>query len=271
MSSNIACHCNKTSENICKMYESEYDYGLDNVHNMLIKGLTYFDNLCRKYDIKYSLHGGALLGAERNHKLIPWDDDLDISMDRGEYKRLLEVISEINPYCQFNITSTWLPRIVVTENNQIAFIDIFIWDYITESRIGQKIKITLLRFLQGMMKRHIKYERFNFVYRICLHTTHNLGRLFSWEAKIRWFQYISEHCFTGNKRLVHRSNDSFQGVSHVFDKDYIKDYVNIKLENKTFMANKRYKELLVRSYGEDYLTPPPISERVTKHVIDVGH
>lgn len=239
------------------MPQSENEYGLEEIHKMLINGLTHFDDVCRKYNIKYSLHGGALLGAERNQKLIPWDDDLDLTMEREEYNRLLDIIDEIDDPYSFNTTSTWVPRIIITENGQQAFIDIFIWDFITENKLGQKIKITLLRFLQGMMKHHIEYERFNVLYRICLYITHNIGRIFSWETKLRCFQYVCEFCFVGKKKCIHRSNDSFKAVADVFDVDYVKDYIDIKLENQMFKANKRYRELLVRCYGEDYLTPPP--------------
>lgn len=61
-------------------YELDVSYGLEEVHSLLITALEKFDQVCRENGIYYSLHGGALLGAERNHKLIPWDDDIDVSM-----------------------------------------------------------------------------------------------------------------------------------------------------------------------------------------------
>ena len=124
------------------------DYGLDSIHKLLISGLTYLDGVCRANNIKYSLHGGALLGTERNGKLIPWDDDLDISMEREEYNRLVSVMDKDNSKYYLNTSTTWVPRLVIADANQAAFIDIFIWDYITGSHFGQKVKITLLRFLQ---------------------------------------------------------------------------------------------------------------------------
>ena len=68
------------------------DYGFAEKHEAVLCLLDEIDRLCRENGIKYSLHGGTLLGAERNGHLIPWDDDADISMLRSQFKKLKKII-----------------------------------------------------------------------------------------------------------------------------------------------------------------------------------
>ena len=59
--------------------------------------LSEIDRICKKYDIPYYAVGGTLLGAVRDGSFIPWDDDIDIMMLRGDYKRFVEVASKELP------------------------------------------------------------------------------------------------------------------------------------------------------------------------------
>lgn len=44
---------------------------------------------CQKHNIQYSLWAGSLIGAIRHQGMIPWDDDIDLVMERSEYNRFL--------------------------------------------------------------------------------------------------------------------------------------------------------------------------------------
>ena len=52
--------------------------------------LKVFDKFCTDNDIRYSLYAGTALGAVRHSGFIPWDDDVDVAMTRGEYNALLK-------------------------------------------------------------------------------------------------------------------------------------------------------------------------------------
>lgn len=53
--------------------------------------MTEFDKTARKYNLKYTLSAGTLLGAVRHKGFIPWDDDIDVSMPRPDYEKLVRL------------------------------------------------------------------------------------------------------------------------------------------------------------------------------------
>lgn len=63
--------------------------------------LAKFDSVCRKHCIKYVALWGTALGAVRHQGFIPWDDDVDVGMDRQNYEKLCAVAEEEFTYPYF--------------------------------------------------------------------------------------------------------------------------------------------------------------------------
>ena len=80
---------------------------------VLLEMLVETDRICKKHNIRYCIIAGTLLGAVRHKGFIPWDDDLDVAMTRGEYERFREVCkTELNTdkyFFQDNTTDTHYP------------------------------------------------------------------------------------------------------------------------------------------------------------------
>ena len=64
---------------------------LDEIKKTELEILLYFDRICRKNGLKYSMCAGTLLGAVRHQGFIPWDDDIDLCMPRPDYEKLIEL------------------------------------------------------------------------------------------------------------------------------------------------------------------------------------
>lgn len=237
---------------------------LCNFQKKLLENLKIFNEICEKNNIKYSLHGGTLLGAVRHQGFIPWDDDIDISMTREEFTKLKEVLKNEKKY-KINLNG-WIPQFIVCDKEkEKTYIDILIWDYISENMIFQKLKILLIRLFQGMLKENIDYSNYNKKEKVLIFSTYFLGLFFSKNIKLKFLNKIYECNFYGKRELIHRANDNFKSINQIFNKNLMGNYSSIKFENYQFMVSKNYIEILQKSYGENYMTPISKEEQRPLH------
>ena len=56
-----------------------------NVQDIIWQIMQEIIPIINKRGFKYFMLGGTLLGAVRHEGFIPWDDDIDLGMPRGDY------------------------------------------------------------------------------------------------------------------------------------------------------------------------------------------
>ena len=126
--------------------------------------LDKIEYLSKKYQFKYWLEYGSIIGAVRHKGFIPWDDDMDIGMLREDYNILKSIPKEewedidlIDPL-QANTDHVRLFSQCVIKNTCFLTkeyegfcykgrqlkphicIDIFIYDYCNEKYYRKKLK-----------------------------------------------------------------------------------------------------------------------------------
>ena len=63
------------------MYSDE-NKELNKLQKELLSMMKEIDKICKENKIEYFILGGTFIGAVRHTGFIPWDDDIDIAMDR---------------------------------------------------------------------------------------------------------------------------------------------------------------------------------------------
>lgn len=71
--------------------------GLRKGQRRMVEIVKEIDKICRRHNIRYWLDFGTLLGAVRHKGFIPWDDDLDISVFKEDYRHLLSLLEKELP------------------------------------------------------------------------------------------------------------------------------------------------------------------------------
>ena len=135
-------------------------YKLNSHQRLLLSMLKDLDAVCRAEDIRYMLFAGTALGAVRHGGFIPWDDDLDILLPRGEYARLLDALQRrLDPemyYVQRAFSPHWPMQFSKLRLNgttcierfrakdpamhQGVYIDIFPCDNLADGRVGRVLQ-----------------------------------------------------------------------------------------------------------------------------------
>ena len=247
----------------------ENKYGTLEIQKECVKLLQSFHSFCVDNGISYSIAYGTLLGAVRHKGFIPWDDDIDIIVDRDNYEMILNAISSSGLLSLERITShtLWTDRITFIQTEYSGpyapTIDIFLLDHSPDNLFLAKLKLYTIYALQGMIKYRLSLKKGGLIMKLFAIVTFLLGRPFSHKTKYSWYQKVS---MLGNDKPTENEqcyNTLFNYISCRFKSGLLSDIGIMPFEDIEVYAMKGYDSFLTSQYG-DYMTPP--KEKKPQHM-----
>ena len=249
------------------MMDIENEYHILERQKILLEQMKAVHSFLKMNNIDYSLCGGSLLGAIREGGFIPWDDDIDIMVDRTNFEKMIKLKNCIPGYKI--VRYLWVYRIQSKEAREISLktpsIDIFVFDNIPDNKAIYKLKVFIIKTLQGMLKKEIHYVGRPFYYKICLFLTHCMGKLISDNLKFLLYNCVSQIGNNKKTEWIACYNDLFKYLELKYNCNLFKEYQDCQFEDCMFMITKEYDHYLTTVYG-DYMIPVKTSERIPQHV-----
>lgn len=247
--------------------------------------LDELDRICKKYDIRYMITYGTLIGAVRHNGYIPWDDDLDLCMLRDDYIRFREACkteldskffyqtNETDPEYYYLFDKIRLNETVFKESfvskysiNHGVYIDIFPIDYIPDEMWRRNIQYIKLHFFRtGVMSKYLMLGARSGIKRLIFSLLRIPYALFPLKYLYRKAQQTAMQ-YDGQP---HKFATSFYSPYHsrdTFDAELYSDLVQHQFEDRLTWIPKRYDEFLSKIYG-NYMKLPPEKERNTNHTL----
>lgn len=245
------------------------EYGVQEIQTNLLAFMKRLDKLCAQNGIQYTLHGGTLLGAIREKGFIPWDDDIDIGMTREQYRKLERLLSsDRGKEIYLDAKRDKIKKIWLNEDGkEKVWIDIFIYDFISEKKIQQKLKITGLKIFTALSKSEATMAAFRTndrakgISRILYEALYAISKPFPLEKRIRCFDGFCESAFVGSKKLVHRANDQLWAMPMIIPIESLRSFDYIPFEDTKLMVSTDYNTILTQLYGPTYMTPKKVSDK----------
>ena len=244
---------------------------------LLLDMLDAFAQVCEENNLRYILDYGTLLGAIRHGGIIPWDDDIDVSMPREDYEKLYQLAGEHKnlfgehyalatyrrepnvqkPY--FNLIDTRTISVPTKRRKRYyhpLWIDITPLDYLPDNPLLARLdKMLCLRLMRMTRASLIRLKGKHHLIRFVRQKVLEVFR----QPNMRLCDYIAR---------THRETDvltdyySLHGMDNIAYMSDFDDYIYHEFEHRyRFRIPRDYGKRLTALYG-DYMQLPPEDKRI---------
>ncbi|MEC1714850.1 LicD family protein [Schinkia azotoformans] len=246
--------------------------------------------VCSKYGLTIMLGGGSVLGAVRHKGFIPWDDDMDLNMERKDYLKLISIFNEelsdkyylaapsvygTSKHCFARIYKKHTLLVDISNINQSTnngvYLDIFPLDYVPNSRILQLVKgffanalnyISLSVFMHSNKNDTLKKYLFKTKEgRISFRQRKIVGAVFSFISYQRWVYWFDMFVSDSKKKKYCTfASGRKHYLGELMESEVIFPVSKAEFEGIVVNIPNNVNAYLTNLYG-DYMKVPPVEKR----------
>lgn len=267
-------------------------FDLRQVHQANLEMLREMDRICRKYRLRFFLDSGTLLGAVRHQGFIPWDDDVDIAMPRGDYEKFLRVADRELPegigllrpeqlrggraFYDFTARLIYRDSRRFPDSEETRFyegklnhlwIDIFVMDAIPDGRLGDRTARLGQKIIYGLAmghRRRLDYSKYSRIDWLRVHILAGIGRCIPMPWIFRLQRSWSAKDHRKNTKRLYYSNYAPDWLYVTLQRGWIKETAYLPFADTVMPAPGAWDKMLTQLYG-DYRKLPPEEKRMPEH------
>ncbi len=256
----------------------------------LINSLKHFNSKFNDQDVFWWANSGTMLGAVRNGKAIPWDDDADMSMFNDDFFSNKDKMQSIAEKINFEVVDP-------TENSGLDVARLFSKEFILVEYKGEtfmtKIYIDIMLAIPSKKKSKIKsmwweiINKYSWIYGNFYNILPKVGWVNKRKVKIGWwrnflvffskvitFPFMWWVPISQNRHLKKKPNKKntyqlfycYNNKGVVFKKD--EDlFTEVSFEGFELNVPKNYEEELLIWFGKTWKELPKEEDRIPHNLI----
>lgn len=267
---------------------------------ILLKLLVDFDRVCTKYNLRYFLNCGSVIGAIRHHGFIPWDDDVDVIMYQEDFDQLVKHASEewkedgdirLVKYTQMGNGAMldFMHRLMYMgeEHPTNTFdkvrgkadaslfnhccLDIYLLNKASTNKRAQNVNTLLMKAVYGLAMGHrayVDYETYknhDWFTRFVIHVTSGVGRILPVFFISFLHEFFARRFDKKDTPYVYETNGYVTKL--IFEKELLGDGVRVDVCGHQIMVPAQYDRYLEEHGYHNYMQFPPANVRKPMHAV----
>ena len=258
------------------MNEGKKNLSLKELQRYELEILIFFREICTKYNLKYFITAGTLLGAVRHKGFIPWDDDIDVVMPRKDYSKFAKIMRK-NLYRDFFYQDSKTDKMYpfgfaklrsnscyvyehVLQNVPIyngCYIDIFPLDKCPDNDKAGRLFFKIYLFFTIVLTKKVNT---NYEIGYTKKAVKSALKLFCKipPEMLKAVRETVRKCVLGKRLCTVGGAHGYPKES--YDANWFESSISMKFENEYFSAPVGWENILKNMYG-DYMRLPDMSEK----------